>query len=205
MAIHLGRPLPNASRDRPERRRGGPAERRRLVTSAACHSYLVLLPVGFAMPPPLPAARCALAAPFHPCRPLSAPQCGSRAWRCVFCGTVPKVSLAGRYPAPRLRGARTFLTAPDSDKAGCGAAIRPSGVGSCGIVRPGCQSAVRRESAAEDARALSAGRKPPRPLNLPLACCRASMIKVRAAAEPPLRRYARLSGATSPASGSSAR
>jgi hypothetical protein len=36
---------------------------------AACRSYLVLLPVGFTLPPPLPAARCALTAPFHPCRP----------------------------------------------------------------------------------------------------------------------------------------
>src|SRR6185437_5148687 len=32
------------------------------------HPYLVLLPVGFAMPSPLPGPRCALAAPFHPCR-----------------------------------------------------------------------------------------------------------------------------------------
>ena len=38
---------------------------------AACRSYLVLLPVGFTLPPPLPAARCALTAPFHPCRPPS--------------------------------------------------------------------------------------------------------------------------------------
>ena len=36
---------------------------------SACRSYLVLLPVGFSLPPPLPAARCALTAPFHPCRP----------------------------------------------------------------------------------------------------------------------------------------
>jgi len=27
-----------------------------------------LLPVGFAVPLPLPEARCALTAPFHPCR-----------------------------------------------------------------------------------------------------------------------------------------
>src|SRR6185503_12179691 len=32
------------------------------------HSYSVLLPVGFAVPPPSPEARCALTAPFHPCR-----------------------------------------------------------------------------------------------------------------------------------------
>jgi hypothetical protein len=30
--------------------------------------YLVLLPVGFAVPRVLPPARCALTAPFHPCR-----------------------------------------------------------------------------------------------------------------------------------------
>src|SRR6185295_19795276 len=30
--------------------------------------YSVLLPVGFAVPPPSPEARCALTAPFHPCR-----------------------------------------------------------------------------------------------------------------------------------------
>jgi len=30
------------------------------------HPYLVLLPVGFALPRPSPAARCALTAPFHP-------------------------------------------------------------------------------------------------------------------------------------------
>ncbi len=62
MAIHLGRPLPNASRDLPGRRRGkSPGSRR------ACRPYLVLLRVGFTLPPPLPEARCALTAPFHPC------------------------------------------------------------------------------------------------------------------------------------------
>jgi len=32
------------------------------------HPYSALLPVGFAVPPPSPEARCALTAPFHPCR-----------------------------------------------------------------------------------------------------------------------------------------
>src|SRR5256885_10189435 len=32
-----------------------------------CRPYSVLLPVGFAVPPALPHARCALTAPFHPC------------------------------------------------------------------------------------------------------------------------------------------
>src|SRR6201992_3632864 len=33
-----------------------------------CHPYLVLLPVGLAVPPLLPETRCALTAPFQPCR-----------------------------------------------------------------------------------------------------------------------------------------
>src|SRR3954468_22512082 len=36
-----------------------------------CRPYSVLLPVGFAVPPLLPAARCALAAPFHPYLPAN--------------------------------------------------------------------------------------------------------------------------------------
>ena len=106
MAIPLGRPSPNASCDRPERRReGSPGIFGSLRD--ACRSYLVLLPVGFSLPPPLPAARCALTAPFHPCRPPGMPETGRR---CTFCGTFPGVAPAGRYPAPYLRGARTFLS-----------------------------------------------------------------------------------------------
>src|SRR6202043_1434831 len=55
-------PPPGGGAGRPPR--APPAE-----ANAACRSYLVLLPVGFTLPPPLPAARCALTAPFHPCRP----------------------------------------------------------------------------------------------------------------------------------------
>jgi len=62
MAIPLGRPLPSASRDRPGRRRGNTA-----AGCPACRPYLVLLPVGFAVPLPLPVARWALTPPFHPC------------------------------------------------------------------------------------------------------------------------------------------
>jgi len=32
-----------------------------------------------------------------------------QAERFAFCGTFPEVALAGRYPAPYFRGARTFL------------------------------------------------------------------------------------------------
>ena len=40
--------------------------------------------------------------------------------RCTFCGTFPGVAPAGRYPAPYLRGARTFLPPPEGGE-------RPSG------------------------------------------------------------------------------
>ena len=66
--------------------------------------YSVLLPVGLAMPPTLPPARCALTAPFHPYRPDVAAR-----RRSALCGAFPGVAPAGRYPAPFLRGARTFL------------------------------------------------------------------------------------------------
>jgi len=98
MAIPLGRPLPSASRDRPGRRRGNTA-----AGCPACRPYLVLLPVGFAVPLPLPVARWALTPPFHPY------PSGEPGRRFVFCGTFPGVAPAGRYPAPCLRGARTFL------------------------------------------------------------------------------------------------
>jgi len=72
---------------------------------APCHPYSTLLPVGFAVPRPLPSARCALTAPFH----LS-PDRGP--WRSALCGTFPDSG----FPEPPdvirhrgFRGARTFL------------------------------------------------------------------------------------------------
>src|SRR5579862_8730278 len=69
--------------------------------------YLVLLRVGFALPPPLLAARCALTAPFHPY-----PAGRSRTRRYILCGTCRERPLTA---APRtlsgtpLCGVRTFL------------------------------------------------------------------------------------------------
>src|SRR5260221_547497 len=119
MAIPLGRPLPDASRDRPGWRRGntpGP--------HGACHPYLVLLPVGFALPPPLPAARCALTAPFHPCRP-SNPTQGRDGLGGMF-----SVALSLGSPPPGVTRHRASvepgLSSPcDMQRA----AIRPSGMG----------------------------------------------------------------------------
>ncbi len=64
-AIPLGRPSPGASSNQPERQ--GQRMRPRSRPRARAHrSYSVLLPAGLAVPPTLPPARCALAAPFHP-------------------------------------------------------------------------------------------------------------------------------------------
>ena len=92
-----------------------------------CRPYSVLLPVWFAMPVPLPDPRCALTAPFHPYCPLpiSPPQGESGVGkRFVLCGTVPGVAPAGRYPAPYVDGARTFL--PGHLSMIAGAAVRPT-------------------------------------------------------------------------------
>ena len=54
--------------------------------------------------------------------PLPSPR--RRRRRFVLCGTVPGVAPAGRYPAPYVDGARTFL--PRSLSAVAGAAVRPT-------------------------------------------------------------------------------
>jgi hypothetical protein len=111
MAIPLGRPLPSASRDRPGRRRGNTA-----AGFPACRPYLVLLPVGFAVPLPLPVARWALTPPFHPCRP------GNRA------GGLFSVALSLGSPPPAVNRHRVSVEPGLSSPNGCppGAAIRPS-------------------------------------------------------------------------------
>ncbi len=126
MTIPLGRPLPDASRDLPGRRR-----RKR------------------AWPAPVPCGIGRPAAPMRscsrwglPCRPRyrrrgallphpftltgGAALAGHGNRRFAFCGTFPGVAPAGHYPAPCFRGARTFL---DPAVAGEAAVIQPSGEG----------------------------------------------------------------------------
>ncbi len=64
MAIHLGRPSPDAS-SQPTRTA---ARKHACGVASACRPYSVLLPVGFTLPSTLPPTRCALTAPFHPYR-----------------------------------------------------------------------------------------------------------------------------------------
>ena len=56
---------------------------------------------------------------------------GNAPRRFVFCGTVPGVAPAGRYPAPYVHGARTFL--PGDLSALAGAAVRPTDAESNGV------------------------------------------------------------------------
>ncbi len=120
MAIHLGRPLPDASCDRPGRRRGNALRRR----DAGMPSLLGLAPGGVYR------AVAVAGDAVRSYRTLSPLPAGARRTsrpgrRFAFCGTVPGVAPAGRYPAPCFRGARTFL--PRRARTRREAAIRPSG------------------------------------------------------------------------------
>src|SRR5436305_6147309 len=98
MAIPLGRPLPAASSDQPGRepRDGpgpfGPSPLFGLAPGGACRAADV-------------AARAVRS--YRTLSPLPASLAAAR--RFAFCGAFPEVTLAGRYPAPCLHGARTFL------------------------------------------------------------------------------------------------
>lgn len=89
--IHLGGLLPGPSSCQPE-----PAGLKRPI----CGSYLALLPVGLAVPRLLPAARWALPHRFT---------ITLHARLSLLCGAIPRVTPAGRYPAPLFHGVRTFL------------------------------------------------------------------------------------------------
>jgi hypothetical protein len=58
----------------------------------------------------------------------------AKAGRFVLCGTVPGVAPAGRYPAPHVDGARTFLSRSLSTVAG--AAVRPTDAIGMGLESP---------------------------------------------------------------------
>src|SRR5215472_9746720 len=68
------------------------------IAPDACRSYLVLLPVRFSLPPPLPAARCALTAPFHPCRPPGLPGGEAVYFLWHFPWGRPRQALPGTVP-----------------------------------------------------------------------------------------------------------
>ena len=116
--IHLGRSLPSASRDRPGWRRGNAPEPVKVLPS-----LLGLAPGGVC-----PAAAVAGSAvrSYRTISPLP-PRKGAKPLKGLavcFCGTVPRVAPAGRYPAPCFRGARTFLPPPRGERQSSGRLAR---------------------------------------------------------------------------------
>src|ERR1700753_1023426 len=98
IAAHLTRPTRTAMR-------------RRLT----CRPYLVLLPVGLALPLLLPGTRCALTAPFQPCR----------GFRPV--GGVISVALSLGSPPPAVSRHRVFVEPGLSSAARLHEPTRPPG------------------------------------------------------------------------------
>ena len=72
---------------------------------AASSSLLGLAPGGVCLAGVSPRRRCALTAPFHPCR-RRASRAGPPLRRCHFCGTFPRVSPGriSRPPCPAVSG-----------------------------------------------------------------------------------------------------
>ena len=105
MTIHLGRPSPSASRDRPGWRRGNPPEP---SLAGARPSLLGLAPGGVYRAIAVAGDAVRSYRTLSPLPPIFSHE-SPWAWRFAFCGTIPGVAPAGRYPAPCFRGARTFL------------------------------------------------------------------------------------------------
>ncbi len=144
------RPSPGAPLEPPFG--AGPAPCANLAPGPRFPPYLVLLRVGFTLPPSLLPERCALTAPFHPYHCMEQPLgrdppkssdafpkgCPTQ-WRYVFCGTSrPRVlkpasrTLSGTLPC----GVRTFLPRQPLLAQGLPAAT----------ARSSCQCLVYRES-----------------------------------------------------------
>jgi hypothetical protein len=125
-AIPLRRRLPGAFSNLPGQLDPDidPEDRFRSRGRASRRPYSVLLPVGFAVPLALPQARCALTAPFHPYR-SHARHGGARGNGGLFSVALSLgLTPAGRYPAPYVHGARTFLS--DHLSALARAAVQPT-------------------------------------------------------------------------------
>lgn len=138
-AIHLGRLLPDASRNLPGQRTWKPA------WPGLLRAVLSLF--GFAPGGVYHAAAVARGAVGS--YPTLSPLPRTDPGRFAFCGTFPEVALAGRYPAPCFPGARTFL--PRGLSALAAAAVRPTGApGLIWVFRQG--QAIRRRSTASHKR-----------------------------------------------------
>ena len=96
---------------------------------ASRRPYSVLLPVGFALPPALPPARCALTAPFTPCRGCATPRGGSFSVALSLGSRPPDVLRHRLSMEPGLPPRQPFGFA--------GAAVRPADENRDGEATPG--------------------------------------------------------------------
>jgi hypothetical protein len=126
-AIPLGRLSPGASRDTPGWRRGKPARRSepkpRRAEPTGLPSLLGLAPGGVCPASPVAAAAVRSYRTLSPLPSRLGPWPEPHRRRFAFCGTVPGVASAGRYPAPCFPWSPDFplpATRP-------GAAVQPSG------------------------------------------------------------------------------
>jgi len=110
---------------------------RKLARAASSLSYIVLLQVGFTLPPMLPSERCALTAPFHPYL--------TETRRYIFCGTFRRLAPPRHYLAPCP--AEPGLSSPATNAA---AIARPTPAGSvkvqssmCGTIRQAPRHSVQ--------------------------------------------------------------
>ena len=139
-AIPLGRPSPGASSNQPERQ--GQRTRPRGRTRAS-------LLFGFAPGGACRAADVAAGAvrSYRTLSPLPRRTSSVASGRFAFCGAFPGVAPAGRYPAPRPYGARTFLRSSKR---------RPSGRLADEGHRSGDAPAVKRKEKADEQRVARA-------------------------------------------------
>src|SRR5260370_13520101 len=107
-AIPLARRLPGVSSNLP----GRPIRTSIRGLLSPCRPYSVLLPVGFAVPPPLPEARCALAAPFHPCRGIFTPRRSAFSVALSLGSPPPDVIRHRMSMEPGLSSPATFRSLP---------------------------------------------------------------------------------------------
>jgi len=98
----------------------------RAEAEASRHSYSVLLPVGFAVPSPLLATRCALTAPFHPCRGSTQRATAvSFLWHCPW-GPPAFAKTASPDVIRHRSSMEPGLSSPAAFRLGRGAAVRPT-------------------------------------------------------------------------------
>ena len=145
---------------------------------AAPRPCLASLRMGFAMRPLLPAARCALTAPFHPCL---CPSRGHR--RSALCGTFRRLAAPGRYPASCPAELGLSSTGRPFRAPGGDSSARPSGKAPIPkrtllvkLRRPGpvLGPAARRSAPASSSVPASSGRSRRRPRLLPVFATRSA-------------------------------